>query len=73
MARPRVVPRLRDLLAGPATATPTLVLVTQHLPAEHAALSVRRTAARRPPRDLGRLPHVARWRAMLAGPLTSAS
>ena len=50
MARPALsLPRPRRLVA------PAAVLVTEHLPAEHAALAVGRTAAWRTTRHQGRL------------------
>jgi len=52
---PRAVAPLRHLVC-PAAAPPGLVLLTQHLPAQHAALPVRRTGPRRATRNLGRLP-----------------
>ena len=53
---PALSPPLRHLVC-PAAVPPALVLLTEHLAAQHAALPIRRTATRRPARHLGRLPH----------------
>ena len=51
-------PRRRHLVCPAPAAFPAVVLLTEHLPAQHAALPIRRTAPRRAALYSGRLPRL---------------